>query len=115
MNVALPERSGPAVALRSRSVPSLWMQTRLERACARTRLESVMRAITADLIGPVGSDSTGPAADWVRSATEAAIDAACVDSLQLLASALEGLLDVAPPEVSRRLETARRRAEAGLF
>ncbi len=89
---------------------------RVGQTGARARLQRELRSIAIDLIGPRDGDVVGPeAAAWVDEVTEAAVAAVGDLSLGVLAERLDAVLAEAPGEVSRRLDSARARREAGIF
>jgi hypothetical protein len=87
---------------------------RIGRVLARPRLESELRSIAMDLLGPNGTDGLSPrCAVWVTATTHAAAAEACDRALGALVEALDMALIDVPPEITRQLDRARVRHDAG--
>lgn len=88
---------------------------RVGRVRAHARLEGELRAIASDLLGDLdGQPLPAEVADWVASATDSAVTAVRDVALTTLVEHLDGLLAGAPADVTRRLDEARKRRDAGL-
>ena len=81
---------------------------------ARSRLGAELRAIALDLIGLYDSEEL-PAhcAAWVRTTIEAAVAGIHDPAVAAIAGHLRAQLAVAPPDIARLIDQARRRHEAG--
>ena len=94
--------------------PSSGLARQVARVGARARLESELRSIAVDLLGPNESDEfPASCADWVATTTDSAVSRVCDSTLEALVQALDSLLVGVPPDVARQLDRARVRQEAG--
>lgn len=88
---------------------------RVSRVAARARLESVLRSIATELLGPNESDELpGACAEWVAATTHAALSGISEAALGKLVEALDSFLVDAPPDIARRLDDERIRHDAGI-
>jgi hypothetical protein len=81
---------------------------------ARSRLRSELRGIALDLVGLYQvEEMPRECATWVRTTIEAAVAEVCDPTVAALTRRLSAELLVAPADVARRIDMARRRHEAG--
>ncbi|HEY3524544.1 MAG TPA: hypothetical protein VGK63_12665 [Candidatus Limnocylindrales bacterium] len=107
-----PERS--VASETDRATPGIGR--RALRVGARGRLESELRAIALDLLGPFPSDELpADVAMWIDAAAESAVTSVCDASLSRLIEALDTRRATAPPIVLRRLDDAAARHDAGII
>lgn len=87
---------------------------RISRVEAKGRLEGELRSIAVDLLGPNESDEFPAAcADWVATATEAAVTRVTDTALEALVHGLDSLMVAVPADIARQLDRAKARHEAG--
>ncbi len=85
------------------------------RVGARRRLETELRAIAVDLLGPFESDELPPGlATWVEATAERAVATVCDESLAALIAALESRVMSAPRAFVESLEDVAARHDAGI-
>jgi hypothetical protein len=88
---------------------------RAMRVGAKSRLETELRAIAVDLLGPFQSDELPPGlAAWVDTTTERAVATVCDESLAALIQALESRVMSAPPAFVESLDDVAARHDAGI-
>lgn len=112
VDIAVSLQRPTPIQSRERLAPGLARSA--TRIGARSRLDGELRSIAVDLLGPFESDELpAECAVWVHRTIEAAVSGVCDSSLAALVHALDALLDMAPPDVARRLDEARVRHDAG--
>jgi hypothetical protein len=98
----------------TRSDPSPWLARSLARTEARSRLETELRAISVDLLGRCQpGELPDDCAEWLATTVEAAVTRVGASSLAVLAEMLDSRLDAAPPRITRHLDEAEVRHDAG--
>jgi hypothetical protein len=110
--------SSPSLAVLKRPRTDHMARTvaaRAMRVGARRRLETELRAIAVDLLGPFESDELPPGlATWVDVTAERAVSAVCDESLAALIEALESRIMSAPPAFVESLDAVAARHDAGI-
>jgi hypothetical protein len=97
-----------------RAERSPWLARSVARTRARSRLETELRAIAVDLLGPSEpGDLPDDCVAWLATTVEAAVTRVCDSSLAALAETLGSQLRAAPPGVAQRLREAEVRNDAG--
>ena len=88
--------------------------TRSRQVEARSRLAFELRAIALDLLGLYEAEELPrECAAWLRTTIETAVSSISGPTVSALTSHLRSELAVAPVEVARRIDQAKRRHEAG--
>lgn len=108
----------PGVGATREGVTGMGLAVGLDREVSRVgaqeRLEGELRSIAIDIMGPHESDELPPAcADWVATTADVVVSRVSDGALAALVRGLDALLIAAPPEVTRQLERAKARHEAG--
>jgi hypothetical protein len=105
--------NGPALS-QSNVERSPWLTRSLARTGARSRLEAELRAIAVDLLGRCEPDEVPTdCGQWLAATVDAAVTRVCDSSLAVLAETLDSRLDDAPAAVTRRIDEAEVRHDAG--
>ena len=90
------------------------LSQRVTRVAAKARLEAELRSIACDLLGPNESDEFPAAcAEWLATTTDETVSRVSDAALEALVRGLDSVVIAAPAEVTRRLDRAKARAEAG--